>query len=193
MVISTITLINQIQYNLPTQSDASIPIGTILPFAGHTIPEGWLLCDGRNLNITQNPAHDPLAIVLGFNYDPNNSSFLLPDLRGRTIIGAGHASGLTNRFLASTFGEESHVLTTSEMPTHNHGGQTGTENVNTLYYDQQSPYYVDLGSSNRWIATRGFNAPVFHTHIIGSEGDSQPHNNMPPSIVLNYIIKFLIK
>ena len=79
--------------------DTSIPVGSIIMWSGSTIPTSWKLCDGTSGT---------------------------PDLRGRFILGMGQGSGLTNRSLAQTGGEETVQLTEGQMPYHNHGISTSS-------------------------------------------------------------------
>ena len=120
-----------------------LPTGLIVAWnnAG-SIPSGWILCDG-----TSNT----------------------PDLRGKFILGAGQGVGLTNRNLTDTGGEETHVLTIPEMPSHTHG-----------YQQAYGALFLKAGSDG------GSNVNLQQTEATGGGG---PHNNMPPFYVLVYIMK----
>ncbi|WP_414575323.1 tail fiber protein [Anabaena sp. CCY 9402-a] len=103
---------------------ASIPAtssflpGMSIDFWGATLPAGWLWCDGATYAISTYPA---LAAALGATFEVGGGNFRVPDKRGRTSVGAGAGTGLTARTVGQTFGNESHTLTVSEMPSHNHG------------------------------------------------------------------------
>jgi microcystin-dependent protein len=80
---------------------------------------GWLVCDGRALNVTD---YRFLFDVIGYSFGSNGvSQFKLPDPAGRVIGVIGSGTGLTTRALGDTVGAETHVLTIPEMPSHNHG------------------------------------------------------------------------
>lgn len=119
----------------------------------------------------------PKGAVVAFNLAscPEGWETYLP-AAGRTIIGVGQGSGLTNRTLGQTLGEENHTLTIAEMPSHSHtisGYRSGSNGVGGL---------TDIWSSNDGTATAG--APA--TAVTGG---NQSHNNMQPSVVLLYCQK----
>jgi microcystin-dependent protein len=139
-------------------------------------PRGWALCDGQLLYINQNPA---LFALLGTTYGGNGvTRFALPDLRGRVPIhfGNGFVQG-------ENFGEEAHTLTQGELPAHTH---TVAASSNTA--DQVSP------AGNFWAnggvpAYSGAATTALNPASVGNAyGGGQPHNNMSPYLVLNFII-----
>jgi microcystin-dependent protein len=113
-----------------------VPTGSVLDFAGSTAPTGFLLCQGQTVSRTTYPA---LYAVIGTTWGAGDGSttFGLPDLQGRTRIGAGQGTGLTNRALAGTGGEEAHTLLTTELAAHNHtasqGNHTHTDSGHAHY------------------------------------------------------------
>ena len=116
---------------LPTNSGPSapgVPAGTLLDYAGPVAPSGYLLCDGSSYSTT---TYSGLFNAISYTWGGTGSSFNVPDLRGRTTIGAGSGTGLTLRALATYSGEETHVLVSGETPlvAHSHGfsvpAQTG--------------------------------------------------------------------
>jgi microcystin-dependent protein len=157
-----------------TQSVQS-PIGTIVMFAGANPPPGWLLCDGSAVSRFDNAA---LFSVIGTTYGIGNgtTTFNLPDLRGRFPLGQGTGTALTTRTLGVKSGDESVVLTVDQIPSHSHliprdyGG---------------GAYSYTWGLQNIPV---GFNAAPA-TASSYTTGGGQSHNNMPPSLVVNYIIK----
>lgn len=152
------------------------PVGTLSGFAGQSAPEGWLLCDGAELPRTQ---YRQLFAVIGEAYGRGDGSttFRIPDLRGRTAIGAGIGEGLTERRLSERIGEESHILTVEEMPAHTHQERPG---IGTNWYR------VFDRSGGSWPSEALGNAPESMT---GAAGGGCAHGNMQPSLVVSYIIK----
>lgn len=145
--------------------------GVILPFAGSAPPNEFLLCDGAAVSRT---TYATLFGLIGTTYGVGDGSttFNVPDLRGRTIIGVGQGAGLTNRTLGAAVGEENHQITEAEMPSHTHTvSDTETSSNNA-------------GSEPG--TTQGNTTAGYTTDPTGGD---QPHNNMQPSLALNYIIK----
>ncbi len=156
------------------------PTGAVVPYAGTAAPDGWLLCDGQAVSRT---TYANLFAVLGTRYGVGNSTttFNLPDLRGRTVVGAGQGPALTNRALASTGGAEAHALTIQEMPAHTHEAPTPGNSV-----AGSGSFEVPLGVSEGG----GYNT-VDYTNAAStsSRGGNQAHNNMPPYVALTYIVR----
>lgn len=107
----------------------SAPTGTVIYTLSSNVGEGWLQCDGSAVSRTTYAA---LFAEIGTRYGAgdNTTTFNLPDLRGRSPIGAGSGSGLTNRDINTKFvGEESHTQTEAELPVHDHD-MLGYESAN---------------------------------------------------------------
>lgn len=92
----------------------SEPAGIVMQFGGNTAPEGWLLCDGSAVSRTD---YADLFTAIGTTYGSGDGSttFNVPDLSGRVVIGVSQSHAL-----GSTGGEATHVLTSSELPAHVH-------------------------------------------------------------------------
>lgn len=97
-------------------------LGEIRLFAGNYAPQGWRLCDGSVLQVSQST---PLFALIGNLYGGDGrTTFALPDLRGRLPVGQGQGTGLSNRPLASFGGSEVEPITSNNMPAHSHGFTT---------------------------------------------------------------------
>ncbi|ULG87919.1 hypothetical protein FH593_15310 [Leptospira interrogans] len=110
----------------------------------------------------------------------------IPNLCGRTPIGAGPATGITTRTIGESVGEESHTLTLPETPNHDHGGGNHSHPVDRANFLMQGGgISIKVGYS----ATSTNNTRA-SGNVITPQGGGLPHNNMQPSLVLNYFIKY---
>jgi microcystin-dependent protein len=154
-------------------------IGTIIQFGGNFAPRGWAFCDGQLLPISQNSA---LFSILGTTYGGDGqTTFALPDLRGRVAIHPGTGPGLRPYTLGEKGGQESVTLTVNNMPSHNHSfsGISGDAKAET-------PAGNILG--NATIYSGGTpNAPL-NAAVIGNAGGSQPFSVQQPYQCVNFII-----
>src|SRR3982750_2476369 len=104
-------------------------LAEIIMFGGNFAPRGWAFCSGQILSIAQNTA---LFALLGTTYGGNGqTTFALPDLRGRAPIGTGQGPGLTNILLGELSGTQSVTLTSQQMPAHNHSVNASATVANT--------------------------------------------------------------
>jgi microcystin-dependent protein len=146
-------------------------------FAGNFAPAGWMLCEGQIMPISEN---ETLFQLIGTTYGGDGeSTFALPDLRGRVPIHQGN-----NFILAETGGVEDVTLTVNQIPSHTHSltatGASGT---------QSSPAGNRLAESRNVVPY--INEPpqgTFRAGTVGSVGGSQPHTNMQPYLCVNFII-----
>lgn len=158
-------------------------IGTIKVFGFNFAPRGWALCQGQLLPIAQNTA---LFSLLGTYYGGNGqTTFGLPDLRGRTVVGMGQGPGLSPYDIGQQGGSETVTLLTTQIPQHNHLLNAYSESG-------------DVGSpANALLATTGALDPEYRAsgtlvqmagNAIGVAGGNQPHNNIQPYLATNYSI-----
>jgi microcystin-dependent protein len=164
-------------------SNAQDPyLGEIRLFAGNFAPRGWALCQGQTLSIAQNAA---LFSLLGTTYGGNGqTTFNLPDLRGRTPIGFGQGPGLSNRDLGQQGGVESVTLTINEMPTHSHSIAVSDKTATSREPAGKVLAKVWSGAAYR----EGSPTVLLSLVSIEATGGNQPHENMQPFLGLNYII-----
>jgi len=139
-------------------------------------PKGWALCNGQFLPINQNQA---LFSLLGTTYGGNGqTTFALPNLRGRVPIsmGSGHTLG-------EAAGSTAVTVNIQQLPTHLHGLQATNVDANRV----AAPGGNFLGPANN-LYTAASSLTTMHPTSVTSVGGSQPHNNMMPYLVLNFII-----
>ena len=167
-------------------SGFSVSSGFILPFGGGTLPSGWLECDGAAVSRS---TYSDLFAIIGTTYGAGDGSttFNLPDLQGRVIMGQGGSNAnrtpadLEN--IGDTFGSQNHSLQVSELPSHNHAATTTYNPVNgSSRNDNTSSAINATGRRTR------FGGISFKT-TISNTGANEAHNNIQPSIVINYLIK----
>lgn len=158
----------------PSPSLQSVPVGTIVAHAGVNVPDGWLVCDGTAYWKTDYPA---LAAVLGAV--GAGREFVVPDLRGRFLMGASDAHPL-----ASVGGEEAHTLTEEEMPSHSHpvvGSGTWQQGAGI--------WGSNVGAGSGWSTVSSYQEGALGSLEAASVGGGRPHNNLPPYYAVVYIIK----
>jgi len=152
-------------------------IGEIRMFAGNFAPAGWMFCEGQLLPISEN---DAMFVVLGTTYGGDGqSTFALPDLRGRVPVHKGNGVSI-----AETFGVEQVTLGVQQMPAHAHpalatsGAGSNKVGSGLLFAVAQGDVYT----------TSNGNRSAMAANMIGPVGGSQPHENFQPYLCVNYII-----
>jgi microcystin-dependent protein len=160
-------------------------IGTISMFAGNFAPRGWMTCDGQLLSIAQNTA---LFSILGTSFGGNGqTTFGLPDLRGRVPIHWGQGPGLSTYVLGEQSGSENITLTQSQMPMHTHlVGADATGN------GQVTPQNTILGNLGRAAAEKFYSSAAPNTTMnpamIAAAGGNQPFSIVQPFLCVTFII-----
>lgn len=217
---------------------AFIPVGAVIPFAGSTAPNGFLLCFGQAISRTTYVA---LWTLLSTTYGSGDgvNTFNVPDLRGRVVAGLDNMGGTgASRLTGTTItgggdnlgevgGSQTHTLASGELAQHSHTLNSHTHNtvmgthghfipvrINDWWYDGFSNPHrhynnagtVAEGPANFYGADSGAGANAgtviadLGTKTSGSPSDNNTsttptssttaHNNVQPTMVLNYIIKF---
>lgn len=151
------------------------PPGSIFTYAGPSEPQGYKFANGQALSKTTYAA---LYSALGGSSSPygeDATTFNVPDLRSRVAVGAGQGAGLSNR-VAGTYGggdrdtntpkraEESHTLSNAEMPSHSHGGATGSSISGYMTASNPHDHYTWTGSMDR--ANPHGHGGIYHAHNV---------------------------
>jgi microcystin-dependent protein len=152
-------------------------VGEIRMFAGNFAPAGWMFCEGQLLPISEN---ETLFQLIGTTYGGDGeSTFALPDLRGRLPIHQGNGF-----ILAETGGAEEITLTVNQIPAHSHPmlASSGPGNLNTPGGNVTAEsatvkiYFADDPTAN------------MNPSAVGPVGGSQPHTNFQPYLCVDFII-----
>ena len=163
-------------------------LGMIIIVPYNFAPRGWAFCNGQILPIAQNTA---LFSLLGTTYGGNGqTTFALPDLRGRVPNSSGQGPGLSSYDLGQVAGTESTTLTINQMPSHQHTYQPQQANSgDPTTFDPDGAYPSkstdQMYSSNAPDVRLGAspNPPV-----TGLTGGSQPFSILQPYLTLNFCI-----
>ena len=158
-------------------------VGQIITVGFNFAPKGWATCDGQLMNISQNTA---LFSLLGTTYGGDGrTTFALPNLQGSVPIGFGQGPGLANYIQGESSGSSSVTLVDSQNPIHTHTpvsitagrGFTGVGNpVGNFLADATTDYAPPNSTLNAKLAA------------VNPAGGGQPHNNLMPYLVVNWII-----
>ncbi len=200
------------------------PAGVIRAFSGSSVPSGWLICDGSTIS---RMAFRDLFKVIGTTFGSGNSNttFTLPDMRGRLPIGAGTGTSLTARTLGTTLGAETVTLAEANMASHTHTNNSvsainttnhvHTATSGTVSADHSHGWGRNVGSfgsyglrdgnnrsANGYPNVQGATAGHTHTTTTGTQnanhnhsftnsytGSGTPFGIIPPTLVVNFIIK----
>jgi microcystin-dependent protein len=156
-------------------------VGEIRMFAGNFAPAGWSFCEGQLLPISEN---ETLFQLIGTTYGGDGqSTFALPDLRGRLPLHFGSGGGGSYAF-AEMAGVEEVTLTTQQMPVHNHpylaNGAAGA--------DTNPANNVVAGSPNISLFREASLGATMAPTGIGPVGGNQPHTNFQPYLCVDFIV-----
>ncbi len=154
-------------------------VGEIRMFAGNFAPAGWMFCEGQLLPISEN---ETLFNLIGTTYGGDGqSTFALPDLRGRIPIHQGN-----NFILAETGGAEEITLTVNQIAAHSHpllGSSLAAGSANPAL-----AVPAETGSAGAFLYLEDSPTVNFAPVSISSVGGSQPHTNFQPYLCVNFII-----
>ncbi|RIL06121.1 MAG: phage tail protein [Proteobacteria bacterium] len=167
----------------PTHASSEPFVGELMLTGHNFCPQGWAEAAGQILSIAQNQA---LFALLGTTFGGNGqTTFALPDLRGRVAMGVGQGPGLSNRTLGEQGGSETVTLAPSQMPAHTHtaGASTGPGNTS-------NPTNALPATKARTLLYRsgGSATTAMAPEAIQPAGGGQPHPNMPPYLTMTWCI-----
>ncbi len=157
-------------------------IGEIRLFAGNFAPAGWAFCEGQLLPISE---YETLFQLIGTTYGGDGqSTFAMPDLRGRLPIHQGTGPGLSTYILAESLGVEEVTLTVNQITVHTHAmlaynAVANTPNPGNNLLALSSQVNMFFGDPPNTSMQAGTISPV---------GGSQPHNNSMPYLCVNFIL-----
>lgn len=182
-------------------ASSSTPPGIMMGYGGTSAPAGYLICDGTAISRS---TYSGLFAAIGtvWGVGDGTTTFNLPNPQGRTLIGAGTytdpVSGSITRNVAQVLGAAEHLLTSNEMPNHTHidfghnhsiyGGGTGGV-IGYGGVGANSPAGISGAGTGYYNTGNGTQLISTATAAISSTGGSVVHNNMQPSLGINYIIK----
>ena len=164
-------------------------IGEIRAFPFVFAPKDWAFCNGQLLAISSNTA---LFSILGVAYGGDgHTTFGLPNLQGRVVVGCGQGTGLTPWLPGDAAGSDNVTLSPPEMPMHAHQ-ITGMNNAGTQLTPDSNCYLSrDVRGGSGVIQYMQTGAPPstpMAPTTLGVSGGTQPHENRQPFLVLNYCI-----
>jgi microcystin-dependent protein len=152
-------------------------------FGGNFAPQGWALCEGQLIPIAEN---DTLFTLIGTTYGGDGqTTFALPDLRGRIPIHMGQGPGLSNYVIGESGGVEAVALLGAQMPAHGHA-LAASLNGAELTAGPNGSVTADTGATPLYSASMV--AQDMHASAIAAAGGGQPHDNMAPFLCVNFII-----
>jgi microcystin-dependent protein len=159
-------------------------VGEIRVFPYPFTPMGWLRCEGQSLRVDQ---YQVLFAVIGYTYGGSGTSFNLPNLSGRAVIGAGQGPNLMARPIGQASGTDTVALKTQQLPPHRH-----TLNTCNLNGNSKSPEKLYLGTfADNWIYKENPDPAT----LVAMSGDSLvaagndvAHENRQPAMAVPFCI-----
>lgn len=172
LVNNAITIINR----------HNCPVGTVAMFAGQNCPDGWTWCNGATFKTSQYPT---LYSIIGNYYggDRAAGTFAVPNMTYRMPVGWGEGAPGVYGTVGSTGGEEVHTLTFNEMPSHGHDISATQIGWNTT-----GVFATNIGAGSGWDYLGRADGSEKTRAVAQNSGGGQPHNNMPPYLVIKFMI-----
>jgi microcystin-dependent protein len=156
-------------------------LGEIRMVGFNFAPVGWAMCNGQLLPIAENSA---LFSLIGTTYGGDGvNTFALPNLQSRFPLHMGQGQGLSPYTIGQLAGTENVTLLANQIPAHSHAPQ-----CNSNAGDQGSPTNNFWAASAQQLYSNAAPAVMMNAGLILPAGGSQPHDNMNPLLVINFII-----
>jgi microcystin-dependent protein len=161
-------------------------LGEIRMFGCNFAPNGWALCNGQLLSISQNTA---LFSLLGTTYGGDGrTNFALPNLQGSAPMHFDQGPGLTARTQGETGGSPTVTLQSNQMPPHTHGLNCTSSTANQTSPADNVPAAGAGQRGSKFYASTPGTSPAMKSDLLSPAGGNQPHNNMPPYLAVNFCI-----
>lgn len=159
-------------------------LGQIMMAGFNYAPRGYALCNGQTMSVQQNVA---LFSLLGVVYGGNGTTtFMLPNLQGRTPVGQGQLPGGSNYPIGQSAGTESVTLTQAQMPAHTHLLQATTQPA--VAKSPLNAFYAKNANEYIYGNVAGGTQVPLAAPTISTEGGNQAHNNMQPFRTISFAI-----
>jgi microcystin-dependent protein len=164
--------------HIPGRNQMAEPyLGEIRMFAGNFAPQGWVFCDGSTLAISE---YDALYALIGTTYGGDGqTSFMVPDLRGRAPIHIGPSATL-----GASGGSETVTLSSQQMAQHTHVANARSANATSS--TPASNYWAGNADYLCYAATTPNTA--MNSGAIGAAGCNLPHENMMPFQTISFVM-----
>lgn len=163
-------------------------LGEVRMFGGNFAPQNWALCNGQLLSIAQNSA---LFSLLGVTYGGDGqTTFGVPDMRGRLPISQGQGPGLTQRVMGEKAGAETVTLMTPNMPAHSHSLNVYNTAATTSAPGPTVLPAVPTGAGKIYVVAGSLpvNPAQFAAEAVSMSVGNQPHSNLMPALCVSFII-----
>jgi microcystin-dependent protein len=159
-------------------------VGQIMMVGFNFAPPGWLFCNGQLLPISQ---YEVLFNLIGTTYGGDGqTTFALPDLRGRVPVHQGNGGTGSNYTLGQSFGVEQVTLNVNQLPSHQHVVDPGASQSEPT---SDRPDHNYPSSGGYYAGTTDSGAPM-GAPTVAAAGGGQPHSNIQPFLGINFIIAY---
>jgi microcystin-dependent protein len=156
-------------------------VGQLLLVPYNFAPADWDLCQGQLISIAENAT---LFNLIGTTYGGDGqATYSLPDLRGRIPLHQG-SNGVSTYVIGQVGGVENVTVTVNQYPQHAHAFQASNSSTGLT----SSPTNMTVGAGVQLYSTEAPNAAMNSAMVSQYAGGGQPHNNLQPFLVLNWII-----